>query len=488
MRQFDDATPRLQRLRALLFQLLSVLTIALVIKQAWGFGEATPEAAPSIAEEALTIEARVIEAQSRIVIGALLYFDSQKEEAEQFPLGIEQFKKTIQKVIQGTFEANTPDVARGVLRRQLILSHYLELGEWTEKLQNQLTGDDTNDSTLDGDSSELDALLVQLTRKPPPQASTDDITLLREHLGWMAEPLLASVAASPAEREQHLALLNAATIPAFMKFVVGATMVVVVFSLGVISIGLLLFLTFSKRSERYFRVADGRVDYCLEIFCVYLLAMVAAPFVIKLLLKHGLITSVILANVVGISLLSFLIFWPRLFGVSFEQIKSALGFRAESFWKSTKDALLAPICYSAGIIVLLSLLVVYSIVLQHFNVDVTRGAHPIVPLLLENGDTATLLYVALLAVVIAPFVEEIMFRGALYGWLRARISMFPAIVVSSAIFAAVHPQGAIGFFPLFVIACGLAAIREWRGSLLCSALVHACVNAGTLTLVLLFLR
>jgi uncharacterized protein len=62
------------------------------------------------------------------------------------------------------------------------------------------------------------------------------------------------------------------------------------------------------------------------------------------------------------------------------------------------------------------------------------------------------LFVASLAVmaVLAPLVEEAVFRGLLYGWLAGRWGTTPAWLVSSVLFAAAHvePAHAILVLPL----------------------------------------
>ena len=56
---------------------------------------------------------------------------------------------------------------------------------------------------------------------------------------------------------------------------------------------------------------------------------------------------------------------------------------------------------------------------------------------------------ALDSIVWAPIVEEIVFRGVLYGTLRTRIGMWPAALASAGIFATVHGYGAIGLASVF---------------------------------------
>jgi hypothetical protein len=93
-----------------------------------------------------------------------------------------------------------------------------------------------------------------------------------------------------------------------------------------------------------------------------------------------------------------------------------------------------------------------------------------------------------MAVVVAPCVEEVMFRGAFYSWLREYCSATFSIITSAVIFAAIHPQGLIGLVPLTFIGVILAIVREWRGTLSAAIATHACFNAGTLIVVLLLFR
>jgi uncharacterized protein len=57
-----------------------------------------------------------------------------------------------------------------------------------------------------------------------------------------------------------------------------------------------------------------------------------------------------------------------------------------------------------------------------------------------GADTLTTLLVVLAAVVLAPIGEEIFFRGILFQALRRRVGLWPAAVVSSVPFGAVHVE------------------------------------------------
>jgi membrane protease YdiL (CAAX protease family) len=78
-------------------------------------------------------------------------------------------------------------------------------------------------------------------------------------------------------------------------------------------------------------------------------------------------------------------------------------------------------------------------------------------------------------VVLAPVAEEILFRGYLYGKLKKIIPFWAAILITSAIFGAIHGAWdlAIDTFALSVVLC---LLRETTGSLCASILLHMTKN------------
>ncbi len=101
--------------------------------------------------------------------------------------------------------------------------------------------------------------------------------------------------------------------------------------------------------------------------------------------------------------------------------------------------------------------------------------HPIVPL--TRGGGASLPLAFLLAVVVAPIVEETFFRGALYGGLRTRMGVWGAAAFSGALFASVHPTLPTGFLPILALGMVLAVLREKTGSLYPGMVCHGLNNA-----------
>jgi membrane protease YdiL (CAAX protease family) len=93
-----------------------------------------------------------------------------------------------------------------------------------------------------------------------------------------------------------------------------------------------------------------------------------------------------------------------------------------------------------------------------------------------------------LACVFAPVIEETMFRGVLFHHLRGRWSWFASAAAVAFIFAAIHPQGWVAIPILWAIAMVLAALREWRGSIIAPMTAHAFNNFVAITLALMVLR
>ena len=130
--------------------------------------------------------------------------------------------------------------------------------------------------------------------------------------------------------------------------------------------------------------------------------------------------------------------------------------------------------------VLLSLAVVQRFGRLFFR-EWSMPEHPIIRELL--GGRFAFVAAILLAVVVAPIVEETLFRGLLYTALRGIMGFWGAAATSAAVFAAVHPTIPVGFLPLFVLGMVLAVVRQSTGCLAPAMICHAINNAVALALV-----
>jgi membrane protease YdiL (CAAX protease family) len=90
---------------------------------------------------------------------------------------------------------------------------------------------------------------------------------------------------------------------------------------------------------------------------------------------------------------------------------------------------------------------------------------------------------AMMVCLVAPFVEEVLFRGILYTWLRRRWGVAVSSVVSGICFSLLH--GIVWLIPaIAVLGVLLAVIYEKSGSIWPSIVTHATFN--TVTVILLY--
>jgi tetratricopeptide (TPR) repeat protein len=88
-------------------------------------------------------------------------------------------------------------------------------------------------------------------------------------------------------------------------------------------------------------------------------------------------------------------------------------------------------------------------------------------------------------VVVGPVVEEILFRGLIYGALEKRLRVSGAILASSFVFALVHLQ-VVYFFPIFCLGIVLGWARWKANSLGLPILIHVLNNGFALILLRFF--
>lgn len=104
--------------------------------------------------------------------------------------------------------------------------------------------------------------------------------------------------------------------------------------------------------------------------------------------------------------------------------------------------------------------------------------------LLANSDSPALMIgIGFLAVVIAPIVEETVFRAGLFCYLRTRVPRPAALLISAILFSALHANLA-AFAPLVVFGVVLAIAYERTGNILVPMIAHSVFNLHTLALLL----
>jgi membrane protease YdiL (CAAX protease family) len=95
------------------------------------------------------------------------------------------------------------------------------------------------------------------------------------------------------------------------------------------------------------------------------------------------------------------------------------------------------------------------------------------------------LFYVVSAVIIAPFIEEIIFRGLVFKRLRSFLGFLPAALISGAIFGILHGNIVQGLYAT-IIGVIFAYIYEKKQSLIVTIIAHFLVN-GINALVMVFM-
>ena len=167
----------------------------------------------------------------------------------------------------------------------------------------------------------------------------------------------------------------------------------------------------------------------------------------------------------GVGLLVLRAFGPRahrIVGLRGGNVWAGLRLGAVSF------AAILPICVAALIVSIGALRLVQGPV----------QTHPLLVTVQQTREPWTLALLAFEAVVLAPVVEEFLYRGVLLSALVRGAGAIAALVVSSGLFALVHaPAEPQAVAPLFFLGMALAYAAYRTRSLVAPVLAHALFNA-----------
>ena len=178
----------------------------------------------------------------------------------------------------------------------------------------------------------------------------------------------------------------------------------------------------------------------------------------------GFVVSTVVAQVFAVGLIHFFL---RAHQMSWRDL---LGLR--------RPRLLSVMFYAVGL-ALVAMLVTWGInylIIKVITMVYKPPEQQMAVQVLENATRpAERAVFALAAIVLAPFVEEILFRGILYPLVKQRGYPRLALWGTSLLFAAVHIHAAT-FVPLFVFGLILAWIYERTDTLLAPILTHSIFN------------
>ena len=142
-------------------------------------------------------------------------------------------------------------------------------------------------------------------------------------------------------------------------------------------------------------------------------------------------------------------------------------------------------CYLLNIAAILGALLFLILPLcLAFNLQLPDSASDLGKLIVRVFQHGSLLQKAILLIdfcLLTPIIEETICRGFLYQWLRTRMKILPALILSALFFALVHfdPGALLVFIP---VGLTTAIAFELSGSLLSAIITHSLWNSTAIAL------
>ena len=297
--------------------------------------------------------------------------------------------------------------------------------------------------------------------------SEERLTL--ERYGWLGK--LALSQDKPDTDPERRAVLKSAS---RTVLILGIYLIsIIVFLLGGLVLLIVAIVRWIKgKLKSRLLIPDNPGSPLLESFAIFSVLSIVIPFLI-LKIAPGFSIAAFISYILFM-LLS--IPWLLIHGAGWKDCRTALGWNlGKGFFREIGSGILGVI---AGLPLLFCALIAGAILSR--LTGVVPHQHPGINAL---GRSPILLFIAVC--VWAPFTEETLFRGALYGYLRRSLSWVVSGIISGLIFAMFHPQGWVAAPVLGTVGFILAAIREWRGSNIASMTAHAMIN-GMAALVVSF--
>ncbi len=319
---------------------------------------------------------------------------------------------------------------------------------------------------------DVDALRL-LYAKGLDKLSEHQKELLVERHQWFGKVAVShGLPATDPRRQAAMAPAGMALMIGGVAFIAGAGLLVTGIVLTIVAIVL---AAQGRIRLTYQRATIAQSGPFVEAFALYLAGMLG----FSLLLARFVATNGLWVEFLLFALLPLTLVYLRGRGIGWGEMMHGLGWhRGRGFFR---EVMAGVIGYTAGLPLLALGFVITAILMK---VTGNSATHPIVnqPI---NGPV-DVVQLMLLACVMAPVIEETMFRGALFGHLRARLPWWVSAPIVSLVFAAIHPQGWVAIPLLGSIAMVLAGLREWRGSIIASMTGHA-LNNGVAVLMLVVL-
>jgi membrane protease YdiL (CAAX protease family) len=149
------------------------------------------------------------------------------------------------------------------------------------------------------------------------------------------------------------------------------------------------------------------------------------------------------------------------------------------FWRALGLSILSYLAYLSIMATILLFTILYDVSLPGF------GEQDLYLPLFGNSMIGVVVLMVV-AVLIAPIVEEILFRGYIQGTLEKYISPTLSLLITALIFSLSHFQFVV-VIPLFILGLLLGALRNHTRSISVPIMFHMLNNVITLVVEILFI-
>jgi uncharacterized protein len=359
-----------------------------------------------------------------------------------------------------------------------------EISKAIESWRPMLTTNNEND--LESQTGTVADILTNLWNENPKILSNAELQIQHNLRGWFSYQTLKRLYTLQDRQADLISLENQQREKANRAIIKLTWVSIIPVLLGIIGFSLLIFLLAQLLLKKHGSILyisenlswktpwDAETIWQVLIVGFFFLGQIIFPIVFNFLPFNPTNFSLrqkafyILASYLSLTLASlFVLYWSIKF--YFPLPKDWFRFKIKSNWL---------VWGVGGYLVALPLVIIISLINQQIW-DGQGGSNPLLFLALEAQDTVVLAIFYFTASLLAPFYEEIMFRGFLLSSLTRYIPVWAAITISSFIFAIAH-LNLSEVFPLAILGMVLGVVYTRSRNLLSSMLVHSLWNSGTL--------
>ncbi|MCG8616968.1 MAG: CPBP family glutamic-type intramembrane protease [Desulfobacterales bacterium] len=132
--------------------------------------------------------------------------------------------------------------------------------------------------------------------------------------------------------------------------------------------------------------------------------------------------------------------------------------------------------FSLGMVIPVNIGITLVMVMATAVLDTPVTPHSLIRYINHAPNSSAIIFWLVMAFTILPVIEEIIFRGYVFGFLKTRMSVPAACTGQAFLFAVCHPYGIAGNCGIFVLGVVLGVVCEKRGGLLCPVFIHCLKN------------